>query len=817
MPKPLTPPPPSVFLSYSHKDERWKDRLLTHLGIAAGEGLLAVWNDRQIGAGSEWREEIQKAIDAARVAVLLVSADFLTSQFIKGEEVPRFLERRAKDGLHVFPVIVRACDWGGVKWLSPIQARPQDGKPLAGFRGNRVDAELAAIAKEIREILGRDEAPKAAASAPAKTAPIAPALMVAAQSLQALHQIPAPPADFTGREAELAALAEAVGRGGATAIFGLRGMGGVGKTALALKLAERLEPLYPDAQIYLDLLGMSREPLTAAQAMAHVVRSFQPDARLPEGAAELAALYRSVLHGKRVFLLMDSAAGKEQAEPLLPPCGCALLVTSRVHFHIPGLVARDLDELPLADARALLERLAPRIGAEAEEISRLCGRLPLALRLAGSALAERPDLSVAAYTRRLAKGKERFGEVDAALSLSCELLRPGRATLWYALSVLTGTFDAAAAAAVWALEADPADEALGELGTSSLVEWEEKEERYRLHDLARLFAADQLKSVEKAAASRRHAVHYVEVLRQADSLYEQGHEGVMRGLVLFDREWRNVQAGQAWAEAHREEDPEAAALCSDYGRVGLNCLRLRLPPKERVPWLTASLAAVRSRKDRAAEGTLLRHVGNAYLDLGEHRRGSEFYEQGLAIARGIGDRRGEAGALGNLGLAYNKLGEPRRAIEFHKQHLDISREIGDRQGEAIALCNLGLAYWNLGEPRRAIEFHQQYLAISREIGHRQGEANALGSLGIAYWGLGEPRRAIEFHKQHLAISGEIGDRRGEAIASWNLGEVYEGLGDLARAAELMEVCVAYEREIGHPDAEADAAHLEQVRARMPGV
>ena len=146
---------PSVFLSYSHKDEVWKDRLRTHLGVLESQGLLDTWDDRRIGAGTDWFEEIQEAMARASVAVLLVSADFLTSRFILGEEVPRLLQRRKTEGLTVIPVIVRSCSRKKVDWLQRIQARPTDGKPLARYRGDNRDAELTKIAEEIQEVIDR--------------------------------------------------------------------------------------------------------------------------------------------------------------------------------------------------------------------------------------------------------------------------------------------------------------------------------------------------------------------------------------------------------------------------------------------------------------------------------------------------------------------------------------------------------------------------------------------------------------------------------------------------------------------------------------
>ena len=144
---------PSVFISYSHKDEAWKDRLVTHLGVLQSQDLLDLWNDRRIGAGQDWHQEIEQAMAAASVAVLLVSANFLTSKFILGEEVPRLLQRRNKEGLRILPIIVRPCAWQTVGWLSRMQARPKDGRPLSSGDENQIDADLAAMAQEVYALL----------------------------------------------------------------------------------------------------------------------------------------------------------------------------------------------------------------------------------------------------------------------------------------------------------------------------------------------------------------------------------------------------------------------------------------------------------------------------------------------------------------------------------------------------------------------------------------------------------------------------------------------------------------------------------------
>lgn len=620
----------------------------------------------------------------------------------------------------------------------------------------------------------------------------------------ALHQLPPPPRDFIGREVELGELVAALERDGATLIC-LRGMGGVGKTALALKLAELFAPDYPDAQLYVDLKGTRPEPLSTADAMLRVVRAFSPAAALPESEEELRAQYLSALHGRRALLLMDNAAGHEQIEPLIPPSGCMLLVTSRRQFHLPGAYARNIGGLSLEDARALLLKAAPRVGELSDLIAGLCAGLPLLLQNAARTLAERADLSVVDYARRLGEGGERMEAVDASLGLSYELLPHELRKPWRTLAVFPDVFDAAAAAAVWVMAPEKARDALGELVRYSLAEWDESILRYRLHDLVRLFADTRLGEDERDVARGRHAAHYLNVLRAANYLYGRS-EHPQFGLALFGLEWANIRAGQSWAESRAGVDDEAASLCSHYPDAGAHLFHLRVHPEEQIRWREAAVRASRRLNRREEEGVHLGSLGMAYDALGETRRAIEAHEQALHISRELGDRRNEAHDLSNLGMARVRLGELDRAVELFQESLRICREIGDRHGEGLALGNLAAAYKSLGQSGRAAEHYEEALAITREVGERRSEGGVLSGLGVLYAEKGDYPRAVELHRQSLAIALERGDLQAEGNAVGNLGWCLALLGDLGRASECHRRQLSIARDLGDRQDEGNALH-----------
>jgi hypothetical protein len=358
------------------------------------------------------------------------------------------------------------------------------------------------------------------------------------------HQLRAPVADFVGREQEIAELRQALTAGDrAAAICGVRGMGGIGKTELAMIVANQLAEQFPDGQIVVELFGASN-PLTPERAVQEAIRAFDREAKLPDDLPSLQALYRQYCSGKRLLVLADDAKDEAQVRPLLPPTGCALLVTSRPHIELEGMQTHALGTLSPAEAETLLLTICPRIGDDAPELAKLCGYLPLALRVSATFLKRRPTRPIAAYLQNLRDEQARLSHlrdpkdpalsVEASLVLSYNTLPTEAQQAFAQLGVFVGDFTLEAAEAVltrtiensrntkdmvgWfrslfsgnpqikTSDLQSVDELLEELALASLVEYDTVSEHHELHDLVRAFALNRLP--DERPARMRHARYY---------------------------------------------------------------------------------------------------------------------------------------------------------------------------------------------------------------------------------------------------------------------------------------------------------------------
>jgi serine/threonine protein kinase/tetratricopeptide (TPR) repeat protein len=686
-------------------------------------------------------------------------------------------------------------------------------------------------------------------------------LVQTAQVVTSLHQLRAPLTDFVGRAEEISALVAAlrttddrrpttddrrptndtprkthdVTRTTQDArrntqdirrnIVGIFGMGGVGKSELALHVAHAVRADYPDAQLFIRLRGATPGTYrSAADGLRDAIRAFEPRATLPEETAELIAFYRGHLQGKRVLILLDDAPDAESVECFLPPEGCALIVTLRVRLapDIP-MTTLDLGLLAREEARTLLLDVSPQLSGDSA-LDRLldhCGDLPLAVRVVGATLANNLALTPSRYLARLADEARRlralkYEQVDvfAALGLGDDLLQadnPHLAWRWRMLGVCPAPFEAAAAASIWE-EADRliAEQALDQLVRRSLLSYDAATGQYRMHDLLRDVARVRRAPEDEYTAHLRHAAHYLAIARESQRRYEAGHDEALAGLVLFDAAWSHIAAAMQWVMATPTR--EADRLCV-YRPEHASILNVRLRPQELIAWCKATADTARRMGNQADEATALMGVGTGYWFAGDFDHAGEYYARSLTHARNAQDRRTESQALAGLGNVAHSSGDFQRAITFYEQYLAIACALDDRRAQSQAMTNLGGCYGELGQFQQAITYYEQSLLLIRDLGDKHTESIVLNNIGNDYLAMGDVDQAIKMLQASLSLIRELGDRFYEAGICWSMGEAFAARGEYSRAAEYMQITVDYERETQHPNVEQDAHTLSEMRLR----
>jgi tetratricopeptide (TPR) repeat protein len=638
---------------------------------------------------------------------------------------------------------------------------------------------------------------------------------------RAPYMPPRPLSEFVGREQEITRLSRLL-RPGSGTVTGLVGMSGLGKTELAKLVAHRVAGRFRDGVLWADCNEQDLEIIADLWAAEYGVP-------LPgDSLASKAAAWRGLASAKEALLILDNVQPGQNVDPLIPALGkCAVLITSRDAGHpaLRGAPQLVLDQFTPEEAMALAEevlggRLDPDQAVQAERLFKQVGHLPLAVSVALH-LAEECGWRLATLNREL-EGRGALQVLGEERSLEKGLLATFEAAVGCMPQDLQETFRTAALfnagpsfgtramAETLGLTEEEATAQLRRLAGRSLLT-ELGDSRWSLHPLLRQFATT-LPPAEEASRAR-FTRHYLDVVETAGRLYLEGGQELLRGLALFDREWPHIRAGQAWAcgeAARTSADPagvvdEATRLCSDYARLAVGCLSLRLHPRDWIAWLEAARFAACRLPDRKAEAAHLGNLGTANRLLGNARLAIEYHEQALAISLEVGDRHGEGQDLGSLGLACASVGETERAIEYYERALGVSRELGDRRDEGNWLVSLGQAYARMDNTQMAIEFYEQALVLSRQTGDRRLEGTVLGSLGNARLDLGDARGAIEHYGQALDVAREIGDRWSEEAHLGNLGEVYRVVEDLAQAIKHHEEALHVSREIG--DLKGEATHL----------
>jgi DNA-binding SARP family transcriptional activator/Tfp pilus assembly protein PilF len=665
-------------------------------------------------------------------------------------------------------------------------------------------------------------------------------------------QLPPAIAGFVGRDAELATLDAIIPpsavNGTAPActvvIAAIAGTAGAGKTALALHWAHRIRDQFPDGQLYVNLRGFdpSGPVMDPGQALRGFVDAFgMPPESIPASVEAKAGLYRSLLSGKRVLVVLDNARDTEQVRPLLPgSAGCLALVTSR--NQLTGLVAAegarplDLDLLTVPEAYDLLIRRlgARRVAAErqaAGDIIASCARLPLALTIAAARAAARPGFPLAAIADELGRsaalldhfdGGELAANVRAVFACSYRALSTDAARLFSMLGLHPGPdISVAAAASLAGVPAGQARMLLTELARAHLLT-EHCPGRYAFHDLLRAYAAEQA-HVRENDDARREAIHRMleHYLRTAETAAwrlnparDPAATTPLRQGVTCDDVADYGQA-MAWFAAER---PVILAIVAqtpagfdDYTwqlASGLTCfLHLRGHWQDQKAAHTAGLAAARRQHDRVGQATACRGLGLAYLGLRQLDDAHAYYLLALDLFRKAGHRTGQAHSHLNAGWLAGVRGRNDDALRHSRQALRLYQATGRRAGQVKALNNIG---WHLAKQKdyeQALTSCRQALAIVQELDDRNSQANICDSLGYIYYQLGRHQQAIECYQHALALFRATGDSYGEAACLSYLGDAHDAVGEGGAARRAWTQALDILRRLFHQDADKIRAKL----------
>lgn len=664
------------------------------------------------------------------------------------------------------------------------------------------------------------------------------------------RQLPAELATFTGRREELAALlaladaADPAEDGTDTprtvVVSAIEGMGGVGKTQLAIRAAHELVRAgrFADVQLYVNLRGFDAdaEPADPADVLDSFLRQLEvPARRIPAERNERAAMFRDRIAGRDALVLLDNAADEAQVADLIPADPRAVvLVTSRRNLAgLDGARLLRLDVFPLRDALELLARVAgeERVAAEpraAVEVVELCGLLPLAVSLAAARLRSRPAWSLERLARHLrdsgldavrAGSRElrpvfdlsyRELPADTARAFRLVSLHPGRRFAVDAVAALTGTPMGAARAALETL----VDENLVEQRTA---------DRYELHDLLHAYALEHA-GTDESAANRDEA------LARLLSWYQHTAENVSRAVEsrrLLEAlptlpgepeppRFASAPEAMAWYDAERENLSAVLACAADTGRhelalrmpvTLLGCYQMR---KDWARWLSAyetGLASAREIGDRTAENRLLNGLGLALYDVREYARAIEVYGEGLAVAEELGDRPQVASILDNIASCHARLGDYETSERMHRRGLELFREIGNPQNLASSLTNLGTMLHQAKRLEEARAAHAEAWAAAREAGNRRYEAIIVFNLAEVCMDLGRPAEAEEHYRLALAAARAAGDRPVEAEALRSLARPLRALSRPEEARATLREAVAVFEALGSPEAAATREQL----------
>ena len=794
----------------------WRGPALTGLGGRVIEAAAAVWNERRVAAEESYFEY---AITLGHHGDVVADLSALVAEHPLREKL-----------LGQLMLVLHRC------------GRQADALALYSDARARLIAELGLEpSTELRALHHRILADDPAVSAPAPS----PSAKTRTE-LVVPHQLPAALRHFVGRVGPLKFLREIldqeVGPGGTVVISAIAGTAGIGKTTLALHWAHQVAERFPGGQLYVNLRGF--DPSGAPMAPAEAVRGFLSALGVsepPSGTDAQLALYRDMLAGRRMLIVLDNARDAEQVRPLLPANPtCLVLITSRQHLTaltvVEGAHPLTLELLSRAEGHDLLnrrlgvERTASESGAAAELIE-LCAGLPLALSVA-AAHAAHTVLPLSHVVGQLRDSRSRLDvlrtgdpttDVRAVLSWSRSQLDPAAARMFHLLGLAPGPETSTAAAASLAgVDSAQARRVLADLVRANLLS-PLPSARYTFHDLLRAYAAEEAlrheSDQERRSALHRVLDHYLHMAYSADRLLHPARDPVDLPPPLPEvtlRRLPDTGSAQLWFERECPVLLASVKVAFDAGFYrhtwGLawslaTFLQRHGRWDDLVTTQCSALRAADRTHDRVGQVHTHRTLGRTYARLGRYADADAHVGRALELSLLGGDLVGRARAFIDRAWTLELRERYDEALHAARDALALFTETGHRIGRAGALNVVGWYLAMLGEYQYALTYCEQALDLLRDLGDRHAEAGTLDSLGYIHDRLGDHHLAQTRYRQAIELFNELGDRVYEAGSVVRLGDAQLAAGDIEAARAAWRQALIALEELRHPDA-------AQVRAKL---
>jgi DNA-binding SARP family transcriptional activator/tetratricopeptide (TPR) repeat protein len=692
----------------------------------------------------------------------------------------------------------------------------------------------------------------------AAAGPGKPGAWPAAQGVPKPAQLPLDPQAFSGRQDELRAMQAIVpaGRsraGDSVGVIVISGTAGVGKTALAVRFGRQVAKRFPDGQLYVNLRGVdpARPPMEPTVALWYLLAGLGvPSHRFGTSAEERAAMYRSLVDGKRILVMLDNAASATQVRPLLPGSpGCLVVVTSR--NDLAGLVADQgaalvtLDVLSHAEPREILARRLgrDRVAAEpeaADEIVEECARLPLALSIAVGRAAGRAGQPLAELAAELRNAKGRLDAIEAGdaatdmravLSWSYDQLSEPAARMFRLIGLHPGPdISVPAAASLAGISRAEAGAALRELARTHMLA-EHLPGRFTFHDLLRAYAADLAERCDteqdRQAATHRMLDHYLHTAMAAAQRFSPfrsplrlaaAQPGVLPGEVV------DKEQAMAWFDA---ENFVLLALIRYAYANEFDTHAWQLPwtlgpfHNRRGWWRTyvasqeTALAAAQRLGDPLALAHAYHLLGHAQAQMSAYDAAEPNFRRALDMFRELEDRANEAVVLNGLAGMLEKQERYPEALAVALDALRMLKAVGHWWTQGTLENGVGWLYAHLGQYDQALAHCQRALGLHRDSGHRGGTADTLDSLGFVYRNLGDLTQAKAYYRQAIDAYREIGAPFGQGNSLNGFGDVLIAEGDHHGAREAYLAAAAILDTLPHPLADEVRGKLRDLDLESP--